>query len=99
MYCDQTPSKGEVAYICRHTSKTNYILGDFNLNAEISTQMERLNEICGSSKILHLRAVSTVRRNQLDHIIIDRDKKYKTSSDSYFNFVSDHKSVVIRISQ
>ena len=99
IYCNQTPSKGEVAYICRHTSKSNYILGDFNLNAEISTQMERLNEICGSSKILHLRAVTTVRRNQLDHIIIDRDKKYKTSSDSYFNFVSDHKSVVIRISQ
>ena len=98
-YFSQTPSLEEVSYICKLTNKSHYILGDLNLNNEIPEQMQKLNQICGSSKILHLRSVTTVRQNQLDHIIVERNKKYKVYSDSFFNFVSDHKTIIIRISQ
>ena len=70
-----------------------------NLNIEKCDDKRKLDILCGDSKMVHLRAVTTVQRNQLDHIIIETRFKHQIHTDSFFNFISDHKCIVMRQSQ
>ena len=96
IYCRKTPTNEEVCQIKEETSKSNYLLGDMNLNIEKSCDKMKLDAICGKSKLIHLRAITTVWRNQLDHILVDKTKKHEIYSDAFFNFASDHKCIVMR---
>ena len=99
LYCRQTPSIKDTEKIKDIAQDSNYILGDLNLNPDIEDQKRKLDNLCGNTKILHLRDITTVRRNQVDHIIVDKDKRHQVYTDCYLNFVSDHKSIVLRKSR
>ena len=100
IYCQITPNETEVAQIENITQYSDYILGDMNLNPEKPDQLQKLKNICGEFKTMHLRAVTYIPgRNQLDHIIVRKDHQNQLFSECYFNFVSDHKSIVLRKSK
>ena len=81
------------------TAKSEYILGDLNLNQRDENDDKKLQVICGENKILHLNQITSVRGNQPDHIIVIRDRRFSVHSSSFLNFASDHKSIVMRVSQ
>ena len=37
--------------------------------------------------------------NQVDHILVRNELRYKVHTDCFFNFVSDHKCIILRKSQ
>ena len=96
IYCRRKPNVEESVTISRLIDSSHCVLGDFNLNPEVKDDKRKLDTVCKKTKVLHLKTVTTVWRNQLDHVLIDRDMKYRVYSDSYYNLASDHKSIVMR---
>ena len=96
IYCNASPSVKDVQELKRMTGNSDYILGDINLDPENLEQRRKLEDICGKEKMMHLRSITRGRKNQLDHIIIKKDLKHCVYSDSFHNFVSDHRAIIMR---
>ena len=79
-------------------SEVDVIMGDVNLNPRISFENDRLKQLC-QNKEQALNEVTTVHKNQLDHILVSNKYKGHVYVTSFFNFISDHKSIVIRIGE
>ena len=99
IYCRITPSLKQTKMIRNLTLNSHFILGDMNLNPEKPDDLQKLEVICGEDKMMHLRAITTTNRNQLDHIIVKKAMKGNLVTDSFLNFTSDHKSLVLRKSR
>ena len=97
VYCRTTPNISEAEWVYDKTKDNYYILGDFNLDPTISSQKYCISKIYGNNKISLLNEITTKNGNQLDHI---GGVKHGTATftTSFTNFISDHKSVTIRIS-
>ena len=56
--------------------------------------------MCDKERILALTDITTISKypDQLDHIIVRKSIKHLIITDCYFNFISDHKTIVLRIS-
>ena len=81
-------------YFCQ----CNIILGDFNLSHRIKSDQEKLAHMCGSSKVNILSEITrSISRNQLDYILVDKDVVQNSYATSFNNFISDHKSITVRI--
>ena len=71
-------------------------MGDFNLKPNIASDEKLLNSICGTTHQLALNENTTVH-GQPDHVILHKRFETKSFVTSFFNFVSDHKTIVARI--
>ena len=98
IYSRTKPSLKEAKEIHEMTKLSVYILGDINLCVTEDTDEQKLELICGKNKLRHLNQITTVRGNQPDHILVAKDKRHAVHSDCYFNFASDHKAIVLRMS-
>ena len=96
IYCNITPSMKDIEEVQEITEQSDFMLGDINLDPENLDQRKKLEVLCGKDKMMHLRSVTRGRKNQLDHVIVKKELKHIVHSDSYHNFVSDHKTVVLR---
>ena len=96
IYCSVKPDRAQTAKIGELIQGSNYLLGDINLNPELKDDKSKLEIICGKNKMLYLRALTTVYRSQLDHVIVDKNSKHKIVTDCYLNLISDHKCIVMR---
>ena len=96
LYVNAKPNNEDVEKIQRLIFNSNYTFGDLNLNPEIKEDRKKLDHICGKSKMMHLKAINTDRRNQLDHIIIDTNKKHQVYTDAFFSLATYHKTIVMR---
>ena len=73
-------------------------MGDFNLSSKISQDVQKLEELCQTQKFIALKEITRViSNNQLDHILSDKQFLGKYFATSYYNFISDHKTITIRI--
>ena len=73
-------------------------MGDLNLDPAKHDHKKKLDTICNKVKKSLLNEITTNNKVQLDHILgIERDG-VTIFTTSFVNFVSDHKSVVVRIS-
>jgi len=98
VYCRSTPNLHEVEWLLSKTVDSNYILGDLNLDTNIPLHREKISKLCSDGKTSLLDEITTKNNNQLDHILgIQRDN-LPVFTTSFMNFVSDHKSTIIRIS-
>ena len=52
--------------------------------------------MCSNDKVIALEEVTTKQKNQLDHILISRQLRGRTFVTSFVNFISDHKTIVMR---
>jgi endonuclease/exonuclease/phosphatase family metal-dependent hydrolase len=74
------------------------IMGDFNLNRRNPNEYERLIQLCQEDKLeAVLKEPTTKSYHQPDHILVDKSLKERVFATSFFNFISDHKSIVARI--
>ena len=95
VYCRTTPNIQECQWI-KEKTKEAFVIGDLNLNKTIEDQKNKIIDICGMDKKCLLYENTTKYANQLDHILGPWDQKVFTTS--FFNFISDHKTIVLRIS-
>ena len=94
VYCRSTPNTNKCEFIRKQT-KDSFVLGDLNLNKLFKDQHEKILNICGKDKVILLSENTTKNHNQLDHILGPGDQLVFTTS--FYNFISDHKSIVLRI--
>ena len=75
-------------------------MGDFNLSPRKETDKKKILDLCEPNRYQALNEIT--RRdssNQLDHILVDKMFETCCFTTSFFNFISDHKSIVVRIGE
>ena len=97
IYIRTTPSQSEVAEIAKQFDDFDCIIGDLNLNPKIKEQKQRLDTLCGKEKVPVLNEFTTINFTQPDHILAEVNLARKAFATSYYNFMSDHKSIVLWI--
>ena len=98
IYCRQTPSLGQAQNIAQSTARSDYLMGDLNLNPLNVDDQEKLSTICGGTKKVLLREITTKNKIQLDHILGVEKENVKVYTTSFQNFASDHHSIIVRVS-
>ena len=98
IYCRTTPSDSEVKKIIKISNDCSALLGDLNLSPRNEFDLKKIKEICQKKKSLALKEVTRcTSNNQVDHILVNDKLLKMTYATSFFNFISDHKSIVLRI--
>ena len=98
IYARKTPTIKEVEAIKRKFSSCHFILGDLNLSTNDADDKRKLDLLCGSDKFMALEEITRLTSsNQLDHILVSNQLSAKCYATSYVNFISDHKTVVLRV--
>ena len=99
VYSRTTPSIGESEWLMEKTTNSHYLMGDLNLDQNVSDQKNKLKVMCGSLKKSLLKETTTKNNNQLDHILGVQRKGVRIFTTSYTNLAADHKSIILRISE
>ena len=74
------------------------IMGDLNLNQRHDSEKERIEQLChGKLEVALNEATTTTTANQIDHILVNKTLRSRVFVSSFYNFVSNHKCIVIRI--
>ena len=98
LYSRTTPNTPEVKAINKYFAECQFMMGDFNLSPKMPQDNKKLEQLCGCSKFLVLKETTRVlSENQLDHILAENKFSGKCFGTSYFNFISDHKTITLRI--
>ena len=98
IYCRSTPNNPEVKAISKYFKECHFLLGDFNLSPRIPKDVQKIEALCETEKYVALKEVTRViSNNQVDHVLADKSFQGKCLATSYYNFISDHKSIVIRM--
>ncbi len=98
VYCRTTPSIREAEWLMEITADSHYLMGDLNLDPTVHDQKNKLHIICDKLKKSLLEEITTRNNIQLDHILGIKREGVGIFTTSFVNFVSDHKSIIIRIS-
>ena len=98
IYCRSNPNNSEIRGIKKYFDNCNFLMGDFNLSSRVREDRMKIDQLCENKKLNVLNDITrSISNNQLDHIIIDKELSDKSFVTSYHNFISDHKSITIRI--
>ena len=98
VYCRSTPNEREVKRIQKCFEECSILMGDFNLLPKEAKDKKKLDTLCSDDKICSLNEVTRrMSNNQPDHILISKKIEKYVFTTSFFNFISDHNSIVIRI--
>ena len=74
------------------------VMGDLNLNPKIPIDKKRLDQLCQEGKLEpFLNEPTTKSFTQIDYILGSSDLRGKVYVTTFFNFISDHKTPVVRI--
>ena len=98
LYIRRKPSVEDINNIQESTKNCSLIFGDLNLNPQDEADKIKLHRLCSEDKYLALNEVTTNQQRQLDHIIALKTLQERIYTTSYFNFVSDHKTIGARVS-
>ena len=82
--------------ISNHWKGCDLIIGDFNLKPNLTADLKLLETVCGTTHKMALNEMTTLY-GQPDHIIMHKRFENRYFATSFKNFISDHKTVVIRI--
>ena len=96
VYFREKPTQKDLLLGSKHWKGCDVIMGDLNLKQNIPADEKLLKFVCGDNYTLALNEMTTVY-GQPDHILVSKTIKMKYFTTSYHNFISDHKSFVIRI--
>ena len=98
LYCRTTPTNSDIDKICKEFEDCSCLMGDLNLSHRIEEHRQKLKKLCKDSKesILH-EITRSISNNQLDYVLTNAKVKENCFTTSFYNFISDHKSITIRI--
>ena len=97
LYIRRTPTENDIKKIKNHCQDVTAIFGDLNLNPKKKNDNKKLETLCQEDYYLALNEITTTNFIQLDHIIMKKAIKDRVFATSYFNFITDHKSITARI--
>ena len=98
VYCRSSPTFSEIKAINRYFEECNVLMGDFNLSHRDKQDQNKITTLCQQSKFSALKEITrSISQNQLDYILIDEDLRERIYVTSFHNFISDHKSITVRI--
>ena len=97
VYIRETPDMKQLQALKEAFRNSDCIMGDLNLDPNREDDRKKLQQLCGPDKIRILHEHTTVRSNQLDHIIMKSDIAPNAFATSYLNHSSDHRTITVRI--
>jgi hypothetical protein len=98
IYCRTTPNNAEIKGIKKCFKECQIVMGDFNLSPRISKDLKKLNVLCGNEMSHSLKEITRrLSNSQPDHILILKKMEKFCYVISFYNFISDHNSIVIRV--
>ena len=74
------------------------IMGELTLNPRVHDDKQRLDQLCHTQYKMHLKE-ETRNHNHIDHILVHERIHSRVYTTSFYNFVSDHKSIVARVAE
>ena len=99
LYARVKPTKSEAEDIRNCTRESEYVIGDLNLDPQEVDDEQKLVIIRGQDKISLLNEITTKQNKQLDHILGRITENRLVYATSLKNFISDHKVIIIRLSE
>ena len=98
VYCRSTPTNPEIRAMKKYFDRCTALMGDFNLSHRDQKDQEKLEELCQEVRYSALKEITRgISNNQLDYILIKNEFKNFSFTTSYYNFISDHKAITLRI--
>ena len=97
VYVRKTPSLADIKKIKHYTFESEVMMGDLNINTNVEEHKTLMDTLCSCGKSRFLNEVTTNQLNQLGHILIE-EKYQEQFCNIIKNFLSDHKTITIRIS-
>ena len=98
IYCRRTPSTNEISRINEVFGSCDILMGDFNLSHRIDNHQKKLDKLCNNVKESLLKEITrSISNNQLDYVLVNTVLKEYCYSTSFYNFISDHKAIVLRM--
>ena len=98
IYSRRSPTTRDIDKMKKVFGHCDVLMGDFNLSHRIDSHQEKLKALCNNSKENILKEITrSISNNQLDYVLVSRTLKENCFATSYYNFISDHKSIALRI--
>ena len=98
IYCKSTPTATEAKAIKIVFEECDALLGDLNLSHRVKDDVEKMKIICDDSKSSILNDITrSISNNQLDYILVRKSLSRSFLPFAYFDFISDHKAITLRI--
>ena len=73
-------------------------MGDLNLSHRIDGDRLKIITLCGEEKFSALSEITrAISNNQLEYILLDKKHENYYFATSFHNFISDHKSITVRL--
>ena len=96
VYIRETPTQIQINRLKSDLSEIDLLIGDLNLDPNRSRDSAKIEDLCADrSKVLN--EITTSRFNQLDHILLNKEKFKVYFATSYINYTTDHNLLSIRI--
>ena len=96
VYIRQTPTDGETRKLEKFLKSFDLVMGDLNLDTYREGDLQKIKILC-EKKTKVLNEITTVRFNQLDHVLLDCSLFPNFFTTSFRNHTTDHYAPVIRI--
>ena len=98
IYCRRTPTTNDIQKINEVFGDCDILMGDFNLSHRIDNHQKKLKKLCDYGKQSTLKEITrSISNNQLDYVLVKTELIDKCYSTSFYNFISDHKAVALRM--
>ena len=98
VYIRQTPSDVETKLLENYLDSYDLVMGDLNLDSYRAPDQQKIEYLVKRrSKVLN--EITTIRFNQLDHILLDCALFPEFFATSFRNHTTDHHTVVVRIAE
>ena len=96
VYIRHTPTEAETMKLGKFLKSFDLVMGDLNLDSYRSADVPKLQILCETRRKV-LNEITTIRFNQLDHILLDCNLFPNFFATSFRNHTTDHYTAVVRI--
>ena len=99
MYTNKTPSNSELKYFAEKIPKSDFLMGDLNLNPMDGGDNSKLKRFCKDLNMeIFLEEFTTISPiRQLDHCLLNKSLTMRSFSTAFANLYSDHFATTLRI--
>ena len=99
MYTNKTPLVNDLKYLAEEIPKSDFLMGDLNLNYMKEADESKLERFCEDMNMKRFLAETTIisPSRQLDHCFLNENFTTRSFSTAFANLYSDHFAITLRI--